>query len=332
MLLPENNARQKWDIAWQWLCQRRRKSTPDADIWDIWFHWSHEQDVLFERVINGQYHLSPMLIHRRRDTGEAFAQWSARDALVLKWVSLMIQGHIPVSSHCVHVAGRRGGRDSLRDIAAYLRNGARYVYRTDIRGYYRHINRKQVYHQVCRYIPDPVLQDLIYQYLHYSVEDGGEFHTPESGISRSCALSPYLGATLLRYVDRFFAQEEGVMYVRYMDDFLFLSERRWPLRRTRARLLEFMDTAGFELHPDKTQVGRISRGFDWLGVWFTDAGATGIAPRASENHRLRRQRLEEQSRSWGFTEEATAERVLRYERRWSIWAVGQLHAATGGLP
>ncbi|MEE7414664.1 reverse transcriptase domain-containing protein [Escherichia marmotae] len=87
--------------------------------------------------------------------------------------------------------------------------------------------------------------------------------------------------------------QEDIYYVRYMDDFLFLSTRRWPLRRAIRQLHVYFENTGFECHPDKIQVGRTERGFDWLGVWFDATGLAGIAPRAKENHRARRLRLEE---------------------------------------
>ncbi|EAT7400340.1 transposase [Salmonella enterica] len=316
-----------WQAAWEWLCRQRRHAPVHADIWDLRFHWQRENPRLYREVLSGAYRLSPLQVIRSRGCSVPVAVWSSRDALVLKWVALMIQKYLPVHENCVHVAGHHGGRDSLIRIAQSVQGGAGFVYRTDIRGYYRHINKRMLYAQICRSVQQPVFRELINQFIEYSVEDGGDIYTPETGISRGCALSPALGATLLRYVDSYFSSGEGLLYVRYMDDFLFISDRRWPVRRARTRLLEFLDQAGFESHPEKTQCGRIRNGFDWLGLWFTDAGATGPAPRARENHRLRRLRLEEQALSAGHSREAVAQRVQRYERRWRQWVDGQMAAA-----
>ena len=131
-------------------------------------------------------------------------QWSARDALVLKWVSLQLNGKLLLSPQCTHTAGHRG--------------------------YYRHISKTQLKRHTERFVPERHLRQVIYQYIDYSVEDGGEFYTPPSGIPRGCALSPLPGASFLWYVDGGFERERGLFYVRYMDDFLFLSQRRWPVR------------------------------------------------------------------------------------------------------
>ncbi|WP_199805169.1 hypothetical protein [Salmonella enterica] len=112
-----------------------------------------------------------------------------------------------------------------------------------------------------------------------------------------------------------------------MTRLLFLSTRRWPLRRAVRRLHNYFEYTGFECHPDKTQVGRTERGFDWPGVWFDATGPTGIAPRAKENHRACRLRLEEQARRRGLSEEAVRQRVQQYDVRWKSCAECQLHSA-----
>lgn len=319
-----------WLQAWQWLCHRRRKAPPDADIWHLRFHRERELPRIIREAENGTYRLSPMQVIRRRYGQESLLQWCARDALVLKWVSLQLTGRLPLSPRCTHTAGHRGGRNTLQDITRCLQDGYRFVYRTDIRGYYRHICKAQLKRHTERFVSDCHLKSLIHQYIDYCVEDGGEYYFPPSGIPRGCALSPLLGASFLWYVDGGFERERGLFYVRYMDDFLFLSQRRWPVRRAIARLHQYFDSTGFECHPDKTMADRAEKGFDWLGVWFDERGPAGIAPRAMENHRTRCLRLEEQARRRGLSEEQTRARVQRYEARWEIWAGGLLKAAGKG--
>lgn len=313
--------------AWRWLCHSRRNTPANADIWHLRFHWAKQRDEFWQRVQGGQYRLSPMQVNYRRD-GDSLAQWCAPDALALKWAALQIQHALPVQPSCHHVAGCRGGRNSLSQIDALIKEGYQYVYRTDIRGYYRHINKTQLWLHVCRYVSDTAIQKLLHQYIWYAVEQGGEIVTPPSGISRGCALSPLLGASFLWRIDSTFSNDKDLFYARYMDDFIFLSPRRWPVKRATKRLLHHFDLFDFSTHPDKTQMGRISKGFDWLGVWFTQNGAAGIAPRALTNHHTRRLRLEEQARKQGLSERAIVDRVQEYEKRWNIWARSMLHAAS----
>jgi hypothetical protein len=174
-----------------------------------------------------------------------------------------------------------------------------------------------------------VLQGLFHQYARYSVECAGEFYTPKYGIPRGCALSPIIGASHLFHIDSYFSVQEGLFYSRYMDDFLILSRTRWKLRKAVKQLNIFFNLGGFEQHPDKTQLGRLSSGFDWLGVAFNDSGATGIAPRSRLKHQERSLRLYEQSRLKGLTDSESKNRVQAYVTRWDRWANSILRCVTG---
>lgn len=254
--------------------------------------------------------------------------WSARDALVLKWVALHVGHQLPQHDACMHLQGR-ASRKSLSQVAdAIQRNRFCFVHRTDIRGYYEHIQKHQVINQVNQRGSAPVHRELIRQYVYYSVESGSEIRTPRHGILRGCALSPLIGGSLLRHLDGYYCSFDldEVFYARYMDDFLLLTRSRWPLRRGIARLAEFFDLSGFERHPDKTQTGRVEKGFDWLGIWFGPEGAA-IAPRALNNHRERRLRLFEQARRSGMSENDIRLRVQAYETRLKRWADSMLLAA-----
>ncbi|HFF8968838.1 reverse transcriptase domain-containing protein [Serratia marcescens] len=315
-----NKAERDWREAYSWLGKRRRHAPPNADVWHLRFHWQAHGEALYRHVCSGHYRLQPMQLHRHYDRN--WVQWSAQDALVLKWVTLQVEDQLPTHPRCVHLKGRGGGRKSVAQVWQALTSGEyAFVYRTDIRGFYRHIRKAQVLSLVQQHLDAPVLTGLIEQYLYYSVEDGGVIFTPQQGICRGCALSPLIGASLLHHVDSYFDAQEGTYYARYMDDFVLLARTRWQLRRCIKQLHQYFNLTGFETHPDKTQLGRIEHGFDWLGVWFTPTGTT-IAPRALENHRIKRLRLYEQARRRGLSIADSEARLRAYEARWTLWAQG----------
>ncbi|BEO54296.1 hypothetical protein SMQE21_42360 [Serratia marcescens] len=320
-----NNSTEAWQAAYRWLCQRRRHAPPNADIWHLRFHWAQQEKQLWQQLQNGHYRLAPMQVLRRG--ARSWVQWCAQDALILKWAALLAEPLLPEPARCLHLRGHGGSAASVAEVREALAGGKyTFVYRTDIRGYYRHIRKQQVINQLKWHVTDPVLFEVMQQYVHYSVEDGGEFYTPPNGICRGCALSPLIGGSLLHHVDSFFNAQEGVWYARYMDDFLLFIRTRWQLRRSVKRRHEFFDLGGFETHPDKTQLGRIKHGFDWLGVWFTSSGTT-IAPRALENHHARRARLYEQACRQKLSKAETELRVRTYEARWREWADVMLNSA-----
>ncbi|HHB9141584.1 TPA: reverse transcriptase domain-containing protein [Klebsiella pneumoniae] len=334
-LSAEHDERTKWhnddlrdaqrlDDAWAWLCESRKTAPANADIWHLRQRWPACREAFLRKLQSGEHHLSPMLVVGTRRQ----VMWSAEDALALKWVALSITPSIPVHEKCEHVKGHGGGRSSVRRISQSLtENGYRWVCRTDIKGYYGAINKETLLLQLREHITRPAYLTILTQYIHYSVEEGGEFYTPEKGIARGCALSPLMGALHLRAVDNYFAHQHKIYYGRYMDDFVILTYSRWQLRKQVKQLNKYLASLGFEKHPDKTFIGKVSRGFDWLGAWLTDKGVVGIAPRALTNHREKVRRLYEQTRHWSKTKQAR--RVSDYRARWKIWGamVGLLSSA-----
>ncbi|HFD2064202.1 TPA: reverse transcriptase domain-containing protein [Serratia marcescens] len=300
--------------AYQWLINARKNYPDDADIWDLRFHWQREQDEILSAVNGGEYRFSPLQIIKKA-SGESIALWSSRDALVLKMLTGALETRLPVHPLCEHIKEHGGGRQSTLRVDRHLKtHGTRTVFRTDIKGYYAAIDKSRLYDQLTRHVSHPVLLNLLWQFLHYSVEEGGNFHTPRKGISRGAALSPLLAAFHLYELDSQFAKNPRVRYARYMDDFLILAPTRWTLRRAVRDLKRFLNTFGFTLHPDKTQLGKTDRGFDWMGLWFTQRGIQSIAPRAVSKHRLQCRRLYEQIRH--LNKDLQVARMALYRRRW----------------
>ncbi|WP_441254752.1 reverse transcriptase domain-containing protein [Aeromonas sp. A600620] len=309
---PELAPAQAWQLAYQWLCQRRRHYPANADIWHLRFHWPARSATLFARVMAGHYRLSPMQLLG------GHAIWSAEDALVLKWVALRVAPRLPWHPACEHGRGMGvvASRRRLHDFLQGAGGSHPYVLRTDIRGYYQHIDRARVLSRLVAPLPCPVCRELMRQYLYYSVECGGEFHTPSSGISRGCALSPLIGASLLWHIDADFAARGELYYARYMDDFIVLARTRWRLRDAVRRLNGYLAADGFSQHPAKTWIGRLDRGIDWLGGWYTTAGRVGIAPNALQRYRTKSLRLYEQTLRAGNPEAECQRRVRGYLKRW----------------
>jgi len=105
-----------------------------------------------------------------------------------------------------------------------------------------------------------------------------------------------------------------------MDDFLIFTRSRWHLRRAVRELNLLLSRFGFEQHPDKTFIGRLSKGSDWMGVSFNTAGCTAVAPRAINNMLQKLRRLYEQTRH--LTAQQRQVRVVRYLQYWLRWARG----------
>jgi len=78
---------------------------------------------------------------------------------------------------------------------------------------------------------------------------------------------------------------------------------------------EVLGSLSLEKHPDKTFIGRIERGFDFLGFHFSREGLT-VAKATIERFVERAARLYEQERRGPFG----SPRFGMYVRRWLAWA------------
>ncbi len=114
-----------------------------------------------------------------------------------------------------------------------------------------------------------------------------------------------------------------LFYVRFMDDILVLAPTRWTLRRAVKAVNGVLGSLRLEKHPDKTFIGRIERGFDFLGYHFSREGLR-VAKATFRKFVGRATRLYEQE------EERNGPSVPGvYVRRWVCWASGGLGPAGG---
>lgn len=117
------------------------------------------------------------------------------------------------------------------------------------------------------HISDRRVLNLIDQYLPRTSEPGRSFWDYDKGISLGCPLSPLIGGFFLNALDAA-APKVRLFYVRFMDDILILARSRWQLRGAVKVVNQMLGMLGLEKHPDKTFIGKIERGFDFLGYHF----------------------------------------------------------------
>ena len=118
-----------------------------------------------------------------------------------------------------------------------------------------------------------------------------------------------MGAVYLKPLDDLMERLD-LPYVRYMDDWVILAKTRWALRRVVQQVNAILDNLKLEKHPDKTFIGRIDRGFDFLGYRFVAKGLR-LAAQTKQRFVERATRLYEQG--------AATSRIGEYVRHWLTW-------------
>ena len=128
---------------------------------------------------------------------------------------------------------------------------------------------------------NPRLLNLLYQYLNRVEVRQGDHQLIELGIPKGCHYRLEMGGLLLKSLDD--SMKSDCFYVRYMDDRVILTKTRHQLRCVIKKMQQLMDRLKFKLAFDKTFIGRITRGFDFLGYRFSSQGIIGLAQKTLSN-------------------------------------------------
>ncbi len=300
------------DAAYEWLCHRRRDYPDHADVWSFRRDWTDEKTRLKRELVAGRFRFG-LLDRITKADGTDIDLWSARDALVCKALAIVLADVLPVSPRCTHVKGHGGAKAAMQQVMAGLGDN-RFVLRTDVKSYYASIDHVLLLDRLAVHVRDRTVLNLLARYMRRTAERGGWFWDYERGISLGCPLSPLMGAFFLHELDQRMDRTR-LFYVRFMDDILVLAPTRWKLRRAVKVVNEVLRSLRLEKHPDKTFIGRIERGFDFLGFHFSREGLT-VAKATIERFVERAARLYEQERREPFG----SPRFGMYVRRWLAWA------------
>jgi len=300
------------DRAYGWLCSRREHYSSNHDVWNVRWQWKSIKPLLQTDLLAGEYRFGA--VRRVRRNHDAIELWSALDALVLKAMAIVLSRSLGLPRSCYHLRGHGGAKAAVRDVVAHLPGNA-FVFRTDVKSYYAGIDHNVLMSRLSRRIVDHRVLHLLEQYIRRTVYRDGYYQDVKCGISLGCPLSPVMGALYLEVLD-LRMEQTGLFYARFMDDWVILTRTRWQLRKAVKLVMQTLDELKLEPHPDKTYIGRASRGFSFLGYTIASAGIVGIAPQTHKRFVERLTRLYEQG--------APPERIGNYVRRWHCWAVSGL--------
>jgi RNA-directed DNA polymerase len=212
----------------------------------------------------------------------------------------------------------------VRQVVQHL-PASTFVLKTDVQSYYASIDHHLLLDRLAVYIPDRDVLNLIAQYLQRCAERGGLLWEYRKGIALGSPLSPIIGAFFLTELDEVF-EKLGLFYKRFMDDILVLAPTRWKLRTAVKVVNQVLASLGLAKHPDKTFIGRIEKGFDWLGYHISPYGLS-VATKTLQHFVTRSLRLYEQE----LREGDTSSRLGDYVRRWVRWVSAGVAAGTSAV-
>ena len=106
-------------------------------------------------------------------------------------------------------------------------------------------------------------RELIKQWLKAGYVEAEIFHATESGTPQGGILSPCLLNVALTGLQQALGAAYG--YVRYADDLIVCAKTREQIETARSIIEEWLQQRGLSLHPEKTRIVHIDKGFNFLG-------------------------------------------------------------------
>jgi RNA-directed DNA polymerase len=163
--------------------------------------------------------------------------------------------------------GFRAGRNchqAVERVLQYAKQGYRYVVDVDIKGFFDNIPHNLILESIASRIADGNILNTIERFLNSGVMEDGEFKPTSKGTPQGGVISPILSNIALDHLD-WFMEEQGILFVRYADDFVVLCKTKPEAEKALDLVRTFLKDMELEVSPEKTKICHFSEGFDFLG-------------------------------------------------------------------
>lgn len=163
--------------------------------------------------------------------------------------------------------GFRNGRNchqAVERMFELAQRGYRYVVDVDIKGFFDNISHNLIMESISARISDGNILRLINKFLTSGVIEEGKLTPTLKGTPQGGVISPLLSNIVLNHLD-WFLEEQGLLFVRYADDFVILCKTKPEAERALDLVRTFLKEMELEDSPEKTKIRHFSEGFDFLG-------------------------------------------------------------------
>ncbi|MDF1645821.1 MAG: reverse transcriptase/maturase family protein [Legionellaceae bacterium] len=266
--------------AYDWLCAQRKNCSHNNSVWHLQYNWIALKTELQRQLLAGHYRLSPLRSYNINN--DFISSWDATDALVLKALSLTLQPlfSITIFQHCTHLKNAGGIHAAIKKVTSSKAH-YQHILKSDAWHYYESIDNYILLTALSKLIDCNILLHLVAQYCQRLETRDGHYYHFQRGISKGCPLSPLIAVLYLKPLND--EMSKHGFYVRFMDDWLIIVKTKRQLRRIIKLTHNILNRLKLKMHPDKTFLGGIKKGFDFLGVHFGDTPE--ISKPTLEKHR-----------------------------------------------
>ena len=313
------------DEAFHHICTAKKDAHFNNDIWFTRRDWLKLRRQLQTDLLAGNYLLSSAKLIKKVD--HSILMWSSLDAIVLKALSLLLERTIypklSIYQRCYHTKGK-GLKTAIKVISSNAKSYS-FVYKTDIRQYYASLDRHKIQELFGRWIKDKRMLSLLWQYCERIEDVNGCYLQRNRGVPKGGPLSIVIGTLYLVDLDAL-SDRPGLKYLRYLDDIIIFCKTRGLLRKIIKAIYKILENLQLTLAKSKTYIGRVNKGFDFLGYRIGEGLPDTITISKTTVQRFY-QRLQQL-----YEQRASIDRVAAYKKRWYQWVIGGLSALCLEVP
>lgn len=243
---------------------------------------------LQRQLRNGTFEFEPQIgVAKKKANGNGkrgIVMASIHNRIVERALLDTLQSEVPFIKSVITMQTSVGGvpersvPHGLKIIDDAISEGYDHFVRSDISGFFDAIPRKTVLDKISTKLDDERFLGLLNRattvvLANESVlgEDRKIFPTDEEGVAQGSPLSPLFGNILLYDFDLQF-NNDGVLCVRFIDDFVLLSKDGWRAKKAFQNAKAHLDKLGLKCHDpflsankEKAEQGKIGDGFIFLG-------------------------------------------------------------------
>jgi RNA-directed DNA polymerase len=158
----------------------------------------------------------------------------------------------------------RSTKDAMRKVWKEITDGREWIVDADLKDFFGSVDHAKLLALVAQRVADGRVLRLIEAMLKAGSYGKGRLFPTERGTPQGGVVSPLLSNILLTPFDQEM-RRKGYQLTRYADDWVVTCESAAEARAAVAAALRILNALGVQLHPQKTRVVHVRRGFEFLG-------------------------------------------------------------------
>jgi RNA-directed DNA polymerase len=158
----------------------------------------------------------------------------------------------------------RSTKDAMRKVWREIQSGREWIVDGDLKDFFGSVDHEKLLTLVSQRIADGRVLRLIRAMLKAGSYGKGQLFPSERGTPQGGVVSPLLSNILLTPFDQEM-RRKGYRLTRYADDWVVTCESAAEAQAAIAVARRILEQLGVQLHPQKTRVVHVRRGFEFLG-------------------------------------------------------------------